>query len=99
MASPRRIALFRVHAAQRLFLEGVRRSGTISAGAREASVSPKVADEWLASDPEFKQAYQDALADFKDSLEDRVLRAIDEDRDGLLLRMKLRGEMPAKYRR
>jgi len=80
------------------FLAGVKRLGTISAGAREAGVARKTARRWLEEEPDFREAYEEALAEFRDSIEERLVNRIDTGGNGATLRFKGKGELPEKYR-
>ena len=51
----------------------------------------------MERDPEFKEQYEEALADFKDSIEERLLTRIEEGANGPTLRFKAKGELPEKY--
>ena len=82
---------------RKLFLEGVKKVGTISAGAREAGVKRRTARSWIERDPEFKERYEEALAEFKDSIEERLMSRIEEGSNGPTLRFKAKGELPEKY--
>ncbi len=81
---------------QQQFLEEVRRLGTLSAGARAAKVSRRTARSWIERDLELRQQYEEALAEFRDSLEERLMERI-EAGNGVSLRFKMKGEMPEKY--
>lgn len=50
------------------------------------------------TDPRFQSEYEEALAEFRDSIEERLLQQIDKGgKDGATLRFKARGELPEKY--
>ena len=79
------------------FIEEVKRLGTISAGARADGVKRRTARSWIERDPAFKERYEEALAEFKDSIEERLMTRIEEGANGPTLRFKAKGELPEKY--
>ena len=83
-------------AKQERFLDAVRELGTIRAGARAASVPRRTARCWIERDPAFRERYEEAMAEFRDSLEERLLERIERG-NGATLRFKVKGELPEKY--
>ena len=82
---------------KRVFLESISLFGTISAGVRLADVKRHEARSWIERDPEFKERYEEAREEFKDSIENRLLERIDKGENGPTLRFKAKGELPEKY--
>ncbi len=81
---------------RRKFLDAVREHGTIRAGALAARMTRGEVLGLFQAVPGFQQAYELALADFRDSMEERALRVADEG-DASTLRFRLRAEIPEKY--
>ena len=79
------------------FLDEVRRSGRVNAAAKAAGVTTKTAKRWIDRDPAFKERYEEAMAEFRDTLEERLMNRIDHGGNGAALRFKLKAEMPEKY--
>ena len=79
------------------FLDEVRRSGRVNAAAKAAGVTTKTAKRWIDRDPAFKERYEEAMAEFRDTLEERLMNRIDRGGNGAALRFKLKAEMPEKY--
>lgn len=88
-----------VSAAAARFLEGYRMYGTIRAGCEAAGVTPYVVRKWMAARGTFRQDMQDALADFRESLEGLLIDDIEQGRDNPDLRRRLRAAWPEKYGR
>ena len=82
---------------KRLFLESISLFGTISAGVRLADVTRHLASSWIEGDPEFKERYEEAREEFKDSIEQKLMDRIDKGENGPTLRFKAKGELPEKY--
>lgn len=90
---PRRLYLSKN---RRKFLDAVREHGTIRAGAEAARMTRGEVLGLIEAIPGFRQAYELALADFRDAMEERALRMADQG-DASSLRFRLRAEFPQKY--
>lgn len=82
------------------FIEALSRSANIRASAAAAGISRDTAYRWKREDPEFSAAWDTALEDAIDTLEEEAWRratAIEEPSDTLLIFL-LKGNRKEKYR-
>jgi molybdenum-dependent DNA-binding transcriptional regulator ModE len=79
------------------FLKEVCRVGTIRAGAKAAGVSRATVRLWM-EDPDLRHRFLDALADYKDLVQERLdKRTRGKKGNGASLRFLVKGELPEKF--
>jgi transposase-like protein len=82
---------------KRRFLEALREGATVAAAARAAGVSRMTAYRERARNPDFAAAWDDAIEDGTDELEEEVPRRALDGNDRLLM-FPLEARRPEKYR-
>lgn len=79
------------------FLESLRETGLVYEACKEAGIGKSTVYRKLASDPNFKTAYEAAVDDSTQSLEAEAIRRAKDGSDTLLIFM-LKARRPATYR-
>lgn len=79
------------------FLVSLRENGNVSVAAKAAGVLRKVAYQQRANDPEFAAAWEEAIAEAIERLEDIARKRAERTSDTLLIFL-LKAHKPSKYR-
>jgi hypothetical protein len=88
---------------QKLFLQGIRETGTISSALEKAGgIDRSTYKKWLASDPDFPELYDDAQKEFGERLEGVVIGIVMDPeavkKNPILMITMLNAHLPWKYR-
>ena len=88
---------------QKLFLQGIRETGTITSGLERAGgIDRSTYKKWLANDPDFPELFDDAQKEFGERLEAVVIGIVMDPeavkKNPLLMITMLNSHLPWKYR-
>jgi hypothetical protein len=88
---------------QKLFLQGIRETGTISSALEKAGgIDRSTYKKWLANDPDFPELYDDAQKEFGERLEGVVIGIVMDPeavkKNPVLMITMLNAHLPWKYR-
>ena len=86
----------RTDRARETFLEALRRVPNVSAAARAAGLARTSAYEWREADPDFAAAWDEAVEESVDNLEQKAWERA-EDQSDKLMEILLKGHRPEKY--
>ena len=84
---------------RRVFLAEFAAVGAMTPAVDAAGLSLRTIAEWLQDKPGFREDLHEAKLRFRDRLEMEAVEQIIEEKDPVLLRFKLRAEIPEKYGR
>ena len=84
---------------RRVFLAEFAAVGAMTPAADAAGLSLRTIAEWLQKERGFREDLHEAKLRFRDRLEMEAVEQILEEKDPVLLRFKLRAEIPEKYGR
>jgi len=82
-----------------LFIKAFKKTGSIKGASEKTKIGRRTHYDWLASDPEYKQEFEDGRADFAESVEDVMFKRIFNDPKchHVLIIFALKGLMRDKY--